>query len=350
MHANPYADLPGTAFWRSGVAEASALLPDGIYRRKWPIGRDWRIGAAGSCFAQHITRFMARAGYRVLDVEPPPAGLPQARHTAFGYATYSARYGNIYTVRQLLQLVQEAAGQRKPADIVWEKDGRFVDALRPAVEPAGLDTPEQVLAHRAFHLEQVRALFRRIDLFIFTLGLTEAWEDTCDGTVFPMAPGTIAGRFDPARHAFRNFGFAEVLADFDAFRRVVQRLRGKRPLRCLITVSPVPLTATASGQHVLPATTYSKSVLRAVAGQLAEAHEDIDYFPSYEIITNQAARSVFFEQNLRSVTQDGVETVMRQFFGAHGAAAAPAGGAARKPPGTGADVKCEEALLEAFGQ
>ena len=37
---------------------------------------------------------------------------------------YSCRYGNIYTVHQLLQLAQEASGDYDPVDISWEKDGR----------------------------------------------------------------------------------------------------------------------------------------------------------------------------------------------------------------------------------
>jgi len=343
-NGSPYADLPRTAFWRGGVAEASPLSPDGIYRRKWPIAPGWRIGAAGSCFAQHVTRHLRRHGHTVLDEEPPPPGLPASRHTEFGFATYSARYGNIYTVRQLLQLAQEAAGLRRPCDPVWTRDGRFFDALRPAVEPEGLASAEAVLAHRAFHLSRVRLLLQRMDLFVFTLGLTEAWTDTEEGTVFPTAPGTVAGTFDPARHVFRNFTVAEILADFEAFRAVLHRLRRGRPLHMLLTVSPVPLTATASGRHVLPATAYSKAVLRAVAGQLCDAHEEMDYFPSYEIVTNPAARGVFFAANLRSVTEEGVGVVMRQFFAAHGTAAKP--DAVREED----DVQCEEALLDAFGR
>ena len=88
-------------------------------------------------------------------------------------------------------------------------------------------------------------------------------------------------------------------------------------MRFILTVSPVPLTATASGNHVLPATTYSKSVLRAVAGHLAEHRKGVDYFPSFEIITNQAARGTFFEPNLRSVRNDGVDVVMKTFFANH---------------------------------
>ena len=41
--------------------------------------------------------------------------------------------------------------------------------------------------------------------------------------------------------------------------------------RLVLTVSPVPLAATASGSHVLPATIYSKSVLRAAAQESVTA-------------------------------------------------------------------------------
>jgi hypothetical protein len=346
MTGSPYAGLPATAFWRAGVVETSPLAPEGLYARKWPIEPAWQIATAGSCFAQHIARFLRRNGYRVLDAEPPPPGLPEERRMAFGFATYSARFGNLYTIRQLRQLLEEAMGQRRPVETAWEKQGRFFDALRPAVEPEGLDSPAEVAAHRAFHLARVRQMFGRADLFIFTLGLTEAWEDRRDGTVFPTAPGTIAGRFDPAIHAFRNFRHAELLADFEAFGALAQTLRRGRALRCLLTVSPVPLTATASGAHVLAASTLSKSVLRAVAGELAATHEDIDYFPSYEIVTNPAARGVFFAANLRSVTEEGVGVVMRQFFAAH-----PPAAAKRAPEaGDGDEPQCEEALLEAFAR
>lgn len=33
--------------------------------------------------------------------------------------------------------------------LIWEKNGRFIDGMRPGVEPDGLDTPEQVVASAA---------------------------------------------------------------------------------------------------------------------------------------------------------------------------------------------------------
>lgn len=352
---NPYEGLPREAYWRSGVAEASPFGPANIYRRKWEIPSTSRTATAGSCFAQHISRRMKASGFNVLDVEPVPDGLPASLHQKFGYGLYSARYGNIYTVHQLLQLAREAAGLVRPADFVWEKNGRYYDGLRPAVEPDGLGSIEEVLFHRQHHVRRVANLFRSMDLFIFTLGLTEAWMHAESGTVFPVAPGTIAGQFDPKRHVFKNFRVDEILTAFSEFEAVLSGLRGGSLPRMILTVSPVPLTATASGGHILQATTYSKSVLRVVAGQLATEKPYIDYFPSFEIVTNQAARGTFYESNLRSVRADGVENVMRVFFGEHGGAqpavaapetTQPAKVTPQEPADN--DVQCEEAILEAF--
>lgn len=326
---------------------------ENLYTKKWSIARRHKIATAGSCFAQHISRYMNRSGYEVLNVEPTPGGLPQELAQKYGYSMYSARYGNIYTLLQLLQLLREAAGtiQIDDEDLAWQRpDGAYIDAFRPAVEPDGLPTVAEVRKHREYHLSRVREMFQNMDIFVFTMGLTETWENAATSLVYPSVPGVFGGTFDPEVYKFRNIGFADNLRAFRQFHKELVEFRGKRPLRYLLTVSPVPLTATASGEHVLPATVYSKSVLRAVAGQLAQDHRYVDYFPSYEIITNQAARSVFYENNLRSVRNDGVETVMKVFFSQHPRLSALPAKAGKSAEKTEEDVQCEEAVLEAFGR
>lgn len=267
---------------------------------------------------------------------------------------YSARYGNIYTARQLLQLAQEVSGDWKPQNCIWEKGGRFFDALRPAVEPEGLASAGEVTEHRRHHLTKVAQLFKNLDLFVFTLGLTEMWVHKKSGTVYPSAPGTIAGQYDPDDYEFINAGFSDIMADYHAFEQVLTTLREGRPFQILLTVSPVPLTATASDKHVLVSTVYSKSILRAVAGQLASSHAHIDYFPSYEIVTNPRLHATSFEDNLRSVRPEAVETVMRHFFTEHPVIEERRDKTKKKKRSakgsSNSNVQCEEALLEAFGK
>ena len=342
MRVSPYRGLSSRAFWRHGVVRQQPEAVEDLYRRRFAIAPADRIATAGSCFAQHIANRLRRHGYTVLDTEPPPRGLDGPQQARFGYGLFSARFGNIYTTRQLLQLLEEARGKFRPADIAWQHDGRWYDALRPNVEPEGLDSAEEVHALRVQHLRQVRAMIRQTDVFVFTFGLTEAWLHAESGTVYPTAPGTIAGSYDPAIHAFRNFSYEEVLADFLRVREVFRK--SNPSVRFLLTVSPVPLAATAADAHVLTATTHSKSVLRAVAGALAERYEEVDYFPSYEIIATPFAEGRFYEADRRSVTRAGVDAVMRVFFSQH-RKVVPAPTPAEAQP-----VVCEEAMLAAFGK
>ena len=353
---SPYSDLPSRSFWRSAVTDRAPTDPGDLYEPKFKINNRAKIVTAGSCFAQHVGRTLAMAGFNVMDAEPPPKGFSDTAAQSFGYKLYSARYSNIYTVRQLLQTLDEAEGKFQPAIPVWEKGGRYFDAMRPSVEPEGLESAELVMEHRKLHLEKVLNVFNAAEVFVFTFGLTEAWIHKETGTVYPTAPGTIAGNFDSTIFSFKNYRFAEILGDFQNFRARMVNINPN--MRFVITTSPVPLTATASGQHVEVASCYSKSVLRAVCGTLTESFKNVDYFPSYEIITSINNRGIYFENNKRSVSSAGVDTAMALFMKKHGAPAplADAGSQGKvvnksrevEETGWSPDAICEEALLDAF--
>lgn len=359
--ASPYLGRPEEAFWKTAVAGVQGTIPKNLYKKKFTISPDDQILTAGSCFAQHIGKQLRARKFSVIDVEPPPLGLAAENHNRFGYSIYSARYGNIYTVRQMLQLVKEAYGKWMPSEIVWRgRNGRYFDALRPGVEPNGLSSPDEVIAFRRDHLQKVVKALALMDVFIFTMGLTESWICSERGTVYPTAPGTIAGCYDPAAYEFKNFTFDEIYADMKELLHILQLQRREKPgLRVLLTVSPVPLTATASGGHVLCATFYSKAVLRAVAGQLCQEYDEVDYFPSFEIICNPWSAKTFYESNMRSVHPDGVAVVMESFFAEHGSAGVPKAitssphqetDGARMLHQDPGDVICEEELLSAFAR
>ncbi|MEM7213091.1 MAG: GSCFA domain-containing protein [Pseudomonadota bacterium] len=347
---SPYEDLPPRSFWKTGIARCAPGAVRDLYLKKFDISAEDRIATAGSCFAQHITGKLRASGYAVMDMEPAPPWLPEQVQLAHGYGVFSARYGNVYTARQLLQLAREAFGDFTPAQTVWDRKGRYHDAQRPTVDPRGLDSPDEVLGLRLEHLKQVRRMFSSMDVFVFTLGLTEAWTTAEGDTVYPIAPGTFAGAYRAQDYCFHNFSYPEVFADLEAFFELVSA--HNPDFRVILTVSPVPLTATASGQHVLAASVYSKSILHAVAGHLASGSERIDYFPSYELISSHVSRGELHEDNLRTVNAVGVESAMKMFFGQHPVfdkhGARAFGEAQRVPEEDDAEVRCDEELLEAL--
>jgi hypothetical protein len=314
MSEHPYRSLPDNAFWRRAVAGVVPSDVDPVGEFNLRIEPETKVATAGSCFAQHITRFLQDLGYDYQVTEPGHPLLPGVVRENQNYGLFSARYGNIYTARQLLQLFERAFGRFTPAEDVWEKaPGVFIDPFRPTTQPGGYVTRDELLADRAQHLAAVRKMFETLDVFIFTLGLTESWRSREDGAVFPVCPGIEGGTFDPDRYEFYNQSVDDAVADLTAFH---DGLKAVNPTAAIVlTVSPVPLVATAEpGANVLSATTYSKSVLRVAAETVRQKFDDVHYFPSFEVISGAFNRGAYYADDLRSMTEDGVAHVMRLFM------------------------------------
>jgi hypothetical protein len=294
---HPYEGLPDYAYWRRAMSSDA----DPVVEVPFRIGPETRVATAGSCFAQHISRALCEWGYRYL--------VPEADGESAG--VFPARFGNIYTPRQLLQTFDRAYSVFRPVDQAWRReDGAFVDPFRPRIQAAGFPTPDAVEAARRGHLAAVRAMFEDCDVFVFTLGLTEAWVSTRDAAVFPLAPG-VAGGEPGEDYAFHNFTVAEMTADLEA---LLKKLRSVNPhVRLILTVSPVPLIATYEPQHILVSTSYSKAALRVAAEAIVRSDPAVAYFPSYEIITGPQARGRYFADDLRTITPEGVHYVMKVF-------------------------------------
>ena len=343
MQEHPYRGLPPHHFWKTAVAGAGAGL-DPVTALPFRIGPQDRVAAAGSCFAQHIARNLTASGFDFLRTE---GGEDSA---------FSARFGNVYTARQLRQLMLRAYGLLRPMDTAWQlPGGGWVDPFRPQMLGPGMPDAEQVAAAREDHLAAVRAMFEQCTVFIFTLGLTEAWL-AADGAALPVPPGVL-GVVDGASAArFHNFSLDEVCLDLEAF--LVDLVHVNPSVRVILTVSPVALAATHEDRHVLVSNTLSKATLRLAAEAMRARHGRVCYFPSYEIVTAPANAPHAFAPDMRSVTEVGVARVMalfnRHMLGAAevplplAAAAAPVITAAMQAEFEArAKILCDEELLAA---
>lgn len=348
---NPYKSLPARHFWRTAVADLDRDEISALWQPKFTITEETAFATYGSCFAQHFGQALRKRGFNWFIAETAPPLLNAEELNTFGYNLFSSRTGNIYTTSLLRQWTSWANGTATPPDEVWHHEDRVYDPFRPAIEPDGFADTEELHRTRSATIDAFARSIRNTDVFVFTLGLTESWRNVVGDFEYPMCPGTAAGQFDPDAHQFINQDFVTVDANL---RAALDMMREMNPgIRFLLTVSPVPLTATASSDHVLVATMHSKSVLRAVAGNLAKTDDDVDYFPSFEIINAPTFRGEFFMPNQRNVAKRGVNFVMGHFF----SAVRPARTNARTPqqrsrskarPQQNRDF-CEEAMLEAFG-
>ena len=307
---NPYAMLADYCTWSKAVALAAPgrLDPMTTHHR---IELDHKVATMGSCFAQHLARHLPSLGLHHYVAELPPSGMNEQQANAESYRVFSARYGNVYTVRQALQLFDRAFGDFVPADDVWKYEDGYVDAFRPVISPHPLASVQEVRQSAKNHLEQVRRVFLDSDWLTFTLGLTEAWLSKTDGAVYPLAPGVHGGDFAEDSYAFANFSVEQVATDLRALITKASKVNDR--LKVILTVSPVPLVATYERRHVLVSTVCSKAVLRVAADIMEREFKNVVYFPAYEIIMTPQTHRSYFEDDLREVSARGVRHVMRVF-------------------------------------
>jgi hypothetical protein len=353
--SHPYKSLPDKAFWKRAVAAPAPADVDPVGVFELRITPETKVATAGSCFAQHIARYLRNSGYNYYVAEPGHPIVPASIRAKNNYGLFSARYGNIYTARQLWQLFQRAYGEFTPIEDDWQEGGDvFLDPFRPTTQPGGYISAEELTADRRQHLAAVRTMFENLDVFVFTLGLTECWRSREDGAVFPLCPGVEGGTFDADRYEFYNQTVEDVIEDLTNFRDALAAVNPEASI--VFTVSPVPLVATAQpGDNVLSATTYSKSVLRVAAETMRRRFANVHYFPSYEIITGAFNRGAYYAGDLRNMVESGVGHVMRLFM-AH----ATRGGTETKPAlpsvandddhleeaGRVVEVECDEVALD----
>lgn len=315
MAKHPYQALPQFTRWSKSVAALPYPEVDPVVSFPMQIGLSDRVATAGSCFAQHIARYLSQSGFNYFVPETAHELIDAVPEMAkrYNYGTFSARYGNIYTSRQLVQLFKRAHGGFESVEDAWRnQDGAWVDPFRPAIQPSGFATLDELRADRENHLAFVRQMFAELDVFVFTLGLTELWYNKADGTALPVCPGVSGGEFDDSIYGFTNLTANEVIADMTEFFELLKKVNSRAKI--ILTVSPVPLAATALNRHVLVSTTYSKSVLRVAAEHLCQDFDQVNYYPSYEIITGNFNRGRYYDETLRDVTEEGVSHVMRLFM------------------------------------
>ncbi len=142
------------------------------------------------------------------------------------------------------------------------------------------------------------------------------------------APGNGGARVFNGRLRLRITDYAENHA---AALRLLEYLRSVNPaVKVILTVSPVPFSDTFSGQDVIVANTYSKSVLRSVAQDLARELDWMDYFPSYEIAMLSDPALAWLPDH-RHVQREHVGHIVSEFMSAY-LDAAPAALSLPTPP------------------
>lgn len=239
-----------------------------------------RIFALGSCFAMELRNYLAARG-----VDSEWLYVPEGLNNTFAILDFIG------------WVVTGEAGR----DAYWYDEATAGGARKWA--PA-----EEQKVYRAF-LDTVSGI-------VLTIGLAEIWHDTDTGGVFWR--GVPKSLYDPSRHGTR---MSQVEENRDNISRTIALIREVKPTAPIIlTLSPVPLSATNRPEPCVVADGLSKSILRVAIDQVMSGHAQdnrVFYWPSFEVFRGLGQHwpnAVLGEDgNPRHVNRDPVRIMMDQF-------------------------------------
>ena len=156
------------------------------------------------------------------------------------------------------------------------------------IERGVIDEPTAVMDE--LYGPRVRERFheglRRCEVFVMTLGVAAAFfRDDTGAFAFAPLNTRLGGEAMFKRHRMRTSSVAENVENIAAIIASVRRIADQPP-RIVLTVSPVPLSATNEHDSAITADALSKSTLRLACEEAVIAHagDGVVYWPSFEMV------------------------------------------------------------------
>jgi hypothetical protein len=271
------------------------------------VTRATPIASIGSCFAREIKRRLLNNGFNYITEE---THNPASIHASAAWE----RIYNTFSMRQVFEYTFESFDPQ----IRWWKSpdtGRIQDPYRRIIL---YDSLEKARKDFDLHIMYSRRVLSSARLLIITLGLTEIWEDKLDGSVICLPSGPYVNEGgDMSRYRFRVSRYTENLENMERIHEIMSE--HNPDCKLLVTISPVHLWATFRyDEDVITASCNSKSTLRAVADEFTANHNNVFYFPAFEMATIYRpfiGESIFADGNENfHINKPTIKFIMNQFF------------------------------------
>jgi len=237
-----------------------------------------RIVTIGSCFAEVMGRQLADNKLNVLN-NP---------------------FGTLFNPVSIAKLLSAALDGRGPdADLFVERDGLwFHYDFHSSFWATSREQLEQQLLDQ---LAQTGEALRQANWLILTLGTSMVYRHLETDKVVANC------------HKMRGDGFEKYLYTYEhthhILTEVVHKLKRVNPgLQVLLTVSPVRHT-----RDSLPLNQVSKSTLRVISHELTVWHDDVYYFPAYELMMDDLRDYRFYEADLIHPNAMAEEYIFQKF-------------------------------------
>lgn len=261
------------------------------------FGVDWattgQVFTIGSCFARNIEDILAPMG---IDLPTRKFSTPKNE-----WASRPNGLLNEYNPGSISQKIMASlSDDLVSSDTIFEQNGVYFDLLLHG--GAGV-TRDRALERRD-EIAKIYSQMKTCEVVIITLGFIEAWYDHKAkqwlNRMPPVSRSTPKNRF-----TFRRL---DVFQSFKLLSEAIKLLHSLEK-KIILTVSPVPIGATFSDHDCVIANEFSKSVLRVCAERLYADFDNVDYFPSYEIVRS-AGLAAYEDDNIH-VKSEIVKNVTR---------------------------------------
>ena len=297
----------GQSMWtaRGSPEDRVGPLARPMFHPRFSLAKGDKVFTIGSCFAREIEPELDRLGFEVPMLDYGKSDDPTAVGDLLNFGAPS-----------ILNELEWALDPQRPFDpatgLIEVSAGGYCDLHLTRLGKA--TSLAQAMARRA-RIGAAMATAAECRVIIITLGLVEVWWDAVAGRYLNIAPPKQMVKKHPERFSLHVLSADEVGDHLDRALRLLLRF-GRADHRVLLTVSPVPLGVTFTGEDVMVANAYSKSVLRTVAQALWRRYDHVDYYPSYESVT-LSERGLAFEDDNRHVRRELIKLNIERMVGAY---------------------------------
>lgn len=268
---------------------------------KFKLSKNNTFFTIGSCFARNVENHLIKNKIPLLSKMPNVEGrlFKSGGEARTGYQ-------NVYTPGSVLEMSRLINSNDKYHSIV-ENKGLHYDLLTHGLN--GL-SEEECKNVRDGMLESYTKI-ASTDVLIVTLGYIEAWYFGPAKSWVNQSPAEPKLRSIASDFEFKVLEYEKIHSMLTV---AINNFKLQNPLiKFIFTVSPVPLGSTFTDDHILVANQRSKSTLHAVAQKLSREFDEVDYFPSYEMVSLSDRKYAFMEDNMH-VKSSVVASVMERFF------------------------------------
>lgn len=246
---------------------------------RFTLGSRAKIFTMGSCFARNIEEHLERLGYDV--------PVKRFHHSSSALMKGAeSQILNKYTPPSIFQELKWASDLRKGGQEISEEsissflyrcvDGLVIDTNLNDFVPVSLS---EAISRRKLVFDLYGNILDS-DCVVITLGQIESWYDREQEVYIQHAPAARQFRNADNRFEFRLLSFSES-KEFTT--KSIDLISRENPrVKFLLTTSPVSMNRTFTDWDVITSYCHTKSILRAVCGEIYLEYDNVDYFPSFE--------------------------------------------------------------------